>query len=286
MMNKLFDAVTSRLEEASVLDGPAGKLADVVAPLFSNRIVRQVASGTLIGHPLHPLLVTLPIGAWSSSLLFDALGDDEAASALVVLGIATAVPTAFTGLHDWSSTNGAERRVGLLHATANSIALSSYTASWFARRSGRRGLGVLLSLLGMGAVSGGGWLGGHLSYAMGVGVDTTAFQHSEEEWTDLGEPSQVVAGVLTPADLDGVPVVLTRLPDRIVAYADRCTHRGGPLHEGKLVDGCIQCPWHGSRFDPSTGEVRRGPASMPQRRYETRVVGGRVEVKLGKHPGV
>ncbi|MFL6063903.1 MAG: Rieske 2Fe-2S domain-containing protein [Friedmanniella sp.] len=277
MMNKLFDAVTSRLEEASVLDGPAGKLADVVAPLFSNRIVRQVASGTLIGHPLHPLLVTLPIGAWSSSLLFDALGDDEAASALVVLGIATAVPTAFTGLHDWSSTNGAERRVGLLHATANSIALSSYTASWFARRSGRRGLGVLLSLLGMGAVSGGGWLGGHLSYAMGVGVDTTAFQHSEEEWTDLGEPSQVVAGVLTPADLDGVPVVLTRLPDRIVAYADRCTHRGGPLHEGSIEDGCVVCPWHGSAFDLQDGSVVEGPASRPQASFEVRVVDGRLQ---------
>ena len=277
MMNKLFDAATSWLEKATVLDAPADALADAVGPVFSNRVVRHVASGTVIGHPLHPLLVALPIGAWTSALVFDALGDDDAASTMVVLGIATAVPTAFTGLHDWSSTNGAERRIGLLHATANTAALSAYAASWFARRSGRRGLGVLLSLLGMGAVSGGGWLGGHLAYAMGVGVDTTAFQHSEEEWTDLGEPSQVVAGQLSAADLDGVPLVLTRLGERVVAYADRCTHRGAPLHEGSIVDGCIVCPWHESAFDLADGSVAQGPATRPQASFEVRVVDGRLQ---------
>src|SRR4051812_41124317 len=105
MLNKLFEAVTSRLERASVLDAPANALADLVAPIYSQKTVRHLASGTLIGHPLHPLLVTLPIGAWTSALVFDLLGDDEAASTLVALGILTAVPTAFTGAHDWSSTN-------------------------------------------------------------------------------------------------------------------------------------------------------------------------------------
>jgi nitrite reductase/ring-hydroxylating ferredoxin subunit/uncharacterized membrane protein len=277
MMNKLFDAATSWLERARLLDGPAEKLSDLVAPVFSNDVVRQLASGTVIGHPLHPLLVTLPIGAWSSALVFDALGDDDAASTLVALGLVTAAPTAFTGLHDWTSTHGAERRIGLLHATFNTIGLSAYAASWLARRSGRRGLGVLLSVVGMSAVGGGGWLGGHLSYAMGVGVDTTAFQHSEEEWTDLGEPSQVLAGKLTAADLDGVPLVLTRWQDRVVAYADRCTHRGAPLHEGSIADGCVVCPWHGSAFALADGSVAQGPASRPQASFETRVVDGRLQ---------
>jgi nitrite reductase/ring-hydroxylating ferredoxin subunit len=277
MMNKLMDAVTSRLEKAAVLDGPAEKLAGAVTPVFGHPVVRHVASGTPIGHPLHPLLVTLPIGAWTSALVFDALGDDDAASTMVALGIVTAVPTAFTGLNDWSWTTGAERRVGLLHAAANTVALSAYTASWVARKSGRRGLGVVLSLLGMSAVSGGGWLGGHLAYAMGVGVDTTAFQHSEAEWTDLGEPARVVAGALTAADLDGVPVVLTRLRDGVVAYADRCTHRGAPLHEGTIAEGCIICPWHESAFDLQDGSVRQGPASRPQASFEVRVVEGRLQ---------
>jgi len=277
MMNRLFDAVTSRLEKATVLDAPGEALANAVAPVYDNRTVAHLASGAVIGHPVHPLLVTLPIGAWTSALVFDALGDDDAASTMVALGIVTALPTAFTGLHDWSSTHGAERRIGLLHATANTLALSAYTASWLARRSGRRGLGVLLSLAGMGAVSGGGWLGGHLAYAMGVGVDTTAFQHSEEEWTDLGEPSQVVAGGLTPADLDGVPLVLTRLDGRVVAYSDRCTHRGGPLHEGSIEDGCVVCPWHGSAFSLRDGTVEQGPATRPQASFEVRVVDGRLQ---------
>ena len=277
MLNKLFDKATSFLEQATVLDRPAEKLSDLVGPVFSQDTVRHVASGTVIGHPLHPLLVTLPIGAWTSALVFDALGDDEAASTLVALGIVTAVPTAFTGLHDWSSTTGAERRIGLLHATANTVGLSAYVASWLARRSGRRGLGVLLSVVGMSAVGGGGWLGGHLSYAMGVGVDTTAFQHSEEEWTDLGLPSDVVPGRLTAADLDGVPLVLTRWQDRVVAYADRCTHRGAPLHEGTIEDGCIVCPWHASAFELADGTVAQGPASRPQASFETRVVDGRLQ---------
>jgi nitrite reductase/ring-hydroxylating ferredoxin subunit/uncharacterized membrane protein len=277
MLNKLFDAVTSRLEKASVLDAPADALADAVGPLYSQKTVRHLASGTVIGHPLHPLLVTLPIGAWSSALVFDALGDDDAASTLVALGLLTALPTAFTGMHDWSSTHGAERRIGLLHAGFNSIALSAYAGSWLARRSGRRGLGVVLSLVGMSAVGGGGWLGGHLAYAMGVGVDTTAFQHSEPEWTDLGEPSEVVAGTLTGADLDGVPLVLTRLGDRVVAYADRCTHRGAPLHEGSIVDGCVVCPWHESAFDLQDGTVAQGPATRPQASFEVRVVDGRLQ---------
>jgi nitrite reductase/ring-hydroxylating ferredoxin subunit len=180
-------------------------------------------------------------------------------------------------VHDWSSTHGAERRIGLLHATANTVALSAYTASWLARRSGRRGLGVVLSLVGMGAVSGGGWLGGHLAYAMGVGVDTTAFQHSEPEWTDLGEPSRVVEGGLTAADLDGVPLVLTRLGSQVLAYSDRCTHRGAPLHEGSIEDGCIVCPWHGSAFSVRDGAVEQGPASRPQPSFEVRVVDGRLQ---------
>jgi len=277
MLNKLFDAATSWLERASVLDAPAEKLSDLVTPVVGNKVVRHLASGTVIGHPLHPLLVTLPIGAWSSALVLDALGDDDAATTLVALGLVTAVPTAFTGLHDWSSTHGAERRIGLLHATLNSVALSAYAASWVARRSGRRGLGVLLSVVGFSAVGGGGWLGGHLSYALGVGVDTTAFQHSEEEWTDLGDPSRVVAGRLTAADLDGVPVVLTRLSDRVVAYADRCTHRGAPLHEGTIADGCVVCPWHGSAFDLSDGSVAQGPATRPQASFEVRVLEGRLQ---------
>ena len=63
-----------------------------------------------IGHPLHPLLVTVPIGAWSSSVVFDLTGDKDAAAALVGLGVLTALPTAVAGLNDWRHTSGAGNR--------------------------------------------------------------------------------------------------------------------------------------------------------------------------------
>lgn len=279
MLNKLMDIATSSVEKASFLDPVGKKLSSLVSPVVQRPALRHLASGTPIGHPLHPLLIAIPIGAWSSALAFDALGDDDAASTLIALGVASALPTAYTGLSDWSYTNGAEQRVGLVHAAFNSMALSAYVASWLARRRGRRGLGVVLSLVGMAGVSGGGWLGGHLAYAMGVGVDTTAFQHSEAEWTDVGDPAEVLAGQLTAADLDGVPLVLTRLPDRVVAYADRCTHRGAPLHEGTVEDGCVVCPWHDSAFDLQDGSVARGPASRPQSSFEVRVSEGRLQAR-------
>jgi nitrite reductase/ring-hydroxylating ferredoxin subunit len=74
-------------------------------------------------------------------------------------------------------------------------------------------------------------------------------------------------------------VLLVRHSGQVHALADRCSHRGGPLHEGQLVDGCVQCPWHGSRFLLDDGTIARGPASRPQPAYETRVVEGRVQVR-------
>ena len=279
MLNKLVDTVTTRIERARSLDGPGGALVDLVAPVYENPVVRHVASGTPLGHPLHPLLVTVPIGAWTCAFVFDALGERGPARTLVGVGLLSAVPTAFTGLNDWSSTDGAERRVGLVHLAANTVGLTAYAASWLLRGQGRTGAGIVTSLLGMSAVAAGGWMGGHLAYALGVGVDTTAFQHSEESWTDLLGSEAVRSGELSLADLDGVPVVLTRLPDRVVAYADRCTHRGGPLHEGTLHDGCLTCPWHGGTFDLQDGSVTLGPPTRPAPAYEVREVDGRVQVR-------
>ena len=127
-------------------------------------------------------------------------------------------------------------------------------------------------------------MGGHLSYALGVGVDTTAFQHSPEAWTAVAADADVVPDRLLAASADGVPVLLTRAPDgTALVLADRCTHRGAPLHEGELRGGCIVCPWHGSEF-ALDGSVVRGPATRPQAAYETQVVDGRVFVRRADEP--
>lgn len=283
LLNKTLDVATARIERAKGLDALADPLAQAADKVLSSNRLTSLLSGTPIGHPMHPLLVTVPIGAWTSSLFFDATGQEEAADALVGLGVLSAIPTAMTGTSDWRHTSGAERRVGLVHAVANNVAAGAFAASWFARRAGRRRMGVTLSLVGATAVSFGGWLGGHLSYALGVGVDTTAFQHSEEAWTYLAEDNDVQPGVLRAADFDGVPVLLTRTDGGIVALADRCTHRGGPLHEGELVDGCVVCPWHGSAF-ATDGSVVSGPATRPQPAYQVRITDGQVFARRADEP--
>jgi nitrite reductase/ring-hydroxylating ferredoxin subunit len=173
---------------------------------------------------------------------------------------------------------GPERRIGSFHAVANAIALGLQSASWWTRRSGSRRRGAALSIAAFATTGVAGWLGGHLAHALGVGVDTTVFQHLPGDWTDTVDASDVGDG-LVRHDVDGVPIVMFRDDGRIVALADRCTHRGGPLHEGTLDNGCVTCPWHGSVFD-ADGNVRSGPATRPQPRLDVRIVDGRVQVRM------
>jgi nitrite reductase/ring-hydroxylating ferredoxin subunit/uncharacterized membrane protein len=275
ILNRTLDAVADRIERATELDGVADPVAESTDRVLGSGQLTDLLSGTPIGHPAHPLMVTVPIGAWTSSLFLDLIRQRKAADALVGVGVLTALPTALAGVSDWRHTDDAERRVGLVHAIANDIGVIAFASGWFARRAGRRDVGIVLSLAGATAIGVGGWLGGHLSYAMGVGVDTTAFQHGEHDWTYLCQESDVVAGELHAADLAGIPVVLTRTEGRIAALADRCTHRGAPLHEGELVDGCVVCPWHNSVF-ALDGSVVKGPATRPQSRFEVRTDDGQV----------
>ncbi|MCW2809969.1 MAG: hypothetical protein JWP61_427 [Friedmanniella sp.] len=273
---QILDRWADALEKATALDAPADLLAKVSDTVFASRKATDLASGTAVGHSVHPLLVALPIGSWSAAVVFDAVGDQDGARRLIGIGLLSALPTALTGLSDWSYTSEGERRVGLVHAGLNYLAIGAYAASWFARRGGHNGLGIGLSAVGGTVLTGAGWLGGHLSYALGVGVDTTAFQHSPEDWTPVGPAADVLAGQATAGDVGGVPIALTRDPlGHIVAVADRCTHRGGPLSEGEMRDGCFTCPWHGSEF-ALDGSVVAGPATRPQPAYEVQVRDGQV----------
>jgi nitrite reductase/ring-hydroxylating ferredoxin subunit/uncharacterized membrane protein len=281
---KVLEGLADRIERAEVLDPPAAWLSGVAQKVLNRRGIIDLVSGTPIGHSLHPLFVAIPIGAWTSAVVFYVLGDEDAARTLTGIGLLAAWPSAVTGASDWSYTDGGERRIGFVHAGLNYLAIFSYAGSWLARRSGKHGLGIGLSALGGSALGGAGWLGGHLAYALGVGVDTTAFQHNQDEWTAVGPADTVLAGQPTAGDLGGVPVLLTRDPDgQVVVLADRCTHRGAPLHEGEIKDGCIICPWHQSEF-ALDGSVVRGPATRPQPAYEVQVRDGEVFARRSDDP--
>ncbi|MFE5703670.1 Rieske 2Fe-2S domain-containing protein [Rhodococcus koreensis] len=270
------------VEHAETLDRPAGAVVTAINNWLPAGRIKDALSGTDLGHPLHPLLVTVPIGAWVSAGFLDALGGRgarPAATKLVGLGALAAVPATLTGASDWADTLGAERRVGAVHAVSNYAAVAAYLASWAARRRGRHGVGIGLSAAGAGLLGVSGWLGGHLSYAAGVGVDTTAFSTLPPDWTDAA-PETVLTGKEMAAVLVGtVSVLLVKRSGTVVALSNRCTHRGAPLHDGSLDDGCIECPWHGSRFGVADGRVVRGPATRPQQVYEARVRDGRIQVR-------
>ena len=283
MSSRFLDRIADRIEHAEQLDPVSKQVAGVADKLLANRRVTEIASGTPIGHPLHPLLVTIPIGSWTSSMIFDLTGDEQAADALVGIGVLSALPTAVAGVNDWRYTSGAEQRVGLVHAILNNVAVGTYGLSWLARKAGRRKTGIVLSILGAGVITASGWLGGHLSYALGVGVDTTAFTHSEQDWTWVADLTEIKAGELSQADIDGVALVLTRDGDGVVALADRCTYRGGPLHEGELRDGCIVCPWHGCMFSLD-GTVVGGPATRPLPAYQVKITDGQVYARRASEP--
>ena len=159
----ILQQTARRLERLEALDEVARPLAGAVGRAVRPRVVRNLLSGTDLGHPLPPMLTDLPIGAWVTSAPLDAAGGpaaEGAADLLVTAGVVAAVPTAAAGLNDWSDTAGPQTRVGLVHAAVNTTALSLYLASLVARARGRRRGGKALALAGLGVLPGGGYLGG------------------------------------------------------------------------------------------------------------------------------
>ncbi len=278
----ILHELVRRLEGIDALDKVAKPLTGLVGRALQPRPVRNVLSGTNLGHPLHPMLTDVPIGAWTMSTLLDTVGGREAepaADLLVGAGILGAVPTAASGLNDWSDTIGPERRVGMVHASANVAALALYVASLIARRQGNRGRGRALGLAGFGVLMGGAYLGGHLSWSTGVNVNHTAFEHRPGQWTPVLADAELAEGEHRKALAGEAPVLLYRQNGQVLALANTCSHAGGPLDEGEFADGCVTCPWHGSTFRLSDGTIVRGPASTPQPSYDSRVHNGQIEVR-------
>ncbi|HLH45595.1 MAG TPA: DUF2231 domain-containing protein [Acidimicrobiales bacterium] len=276
---RLAAALTERVDRVSIPDAVVHPLRKAAAAVRGLPGGTTVSTGTPLGHPLHPLLVTAPIGAWTSAWVLDLTGSSpEAARRLVGAGVVMALPTAAAGLADWLDTDGAEQSVGALHAVGNAAATLTYAASWMLRRR-HPGAGRAVGMAGALLATAAGWLGGHLVYTMGVGVDTNAFESGPQDWEEVTldgplRPDRAVRGEaggvgLACAEVGGAPAVL----------ADRCSHRGGPLSEGEVSEGCVTCPWHGSRFEMLTGAVRQGPASVPQPVYEARRRGTAIEAR-------
>lgn len=277
----------SRLERAGALDGVSDKMQKAVTTAVRPRTLRDLLHGTWLGHPLHPVLVQVPVGAFISAAVLDLMperlvpGARKAATALIATGTAAVPPAALAGWVDWSEQTKDRRRVGLVHAASNLVATGLYVSSLVARLRGQHARGRTLAFAGLSLAGAGAYLGGHLSYAQGAGISHAATEVTRlpQEWTEVGSLASLPDRKPVVRMAGDVPVLLYREGGQVSALIERCSHEGGPLGEGEVADGCVVCPWHGSTFRLTDGLATQGPAANDQPVVPVRVQGGSVSVR-------
>jgi nitrite reductase/ring-hydroxylating ferredoxin subunit/uncharacterized membrane protein len=286
-MNMRMHDVATGIEKLDRLDAIAEPLGNAAKKMIPAGGLKDLLSGTWLGHQLHPLLTDIPIGSFTSATLLDLVGGrraQPAANLLAAVGVISTLPTAAAGLADWSDTYGPARRVGVVHAAANAVGVGFYMASISARRRGKRFSATALGLMGMGTMSIGGYLGGHLTLVRGVGVSHTFLEDPAREWKTAASDGELRPGEPLVVELDDVPTLLYRSGTRTYALSNRCTHAGGPLNEGEFDESasrgpCVKCPWHQSVFRLEDGAVVHGPAAVPEPTFDVRAIGDKVEVR-------
>jgi len=253
--------------------GPAGQQA------------KNAMHGVWLGHPLHPVFTDLPLGAWTTGLVLDAVasvnrdrGMARAADVAIAVGLAAAAGAAVTGLTDWSETSGRSRRTGLVHGLLNIAATTLYATAYLLRKNGSRSSGQTCALAGYSIAIGAAWLGGDLVYGQRVGV-THAAVDAPGAFTVMANSTEVPDDSMKRARKDDADLLLVRQRGRVCALAHPCAHMGGPLSEGTLKNGSVVCPWHGSEFGLDDGHVINGPATQNQPSLDARERDGRIEVK-------
>ena len=272
-----------KIEREDRLDPMVARLKGLAGRLPSGT-VRDVLNGVPLGHPLHPILIHLPMGTWTAAVLLDLLPGDHRreARALVDIGLLTVSPAVLSGLADWAQQHERQQRVGVVHAAVNGVGTLLFGASSLARARGRWGRGRTLALAGLGAIGLGGALGGHIAYHRAGGANSAdhLVDLVPEGWHDLGPLERFPEADPAGDDIEGVPVVVARTEGSVSVLVGTCPHMGAPLAEGELTDGCVRCPWHGSEFRLDGGTVVHGPATAPVEPLETSIVEGRLWVRL------
>ncbi len=272
-LDPLADAIGPAMRKALDSAGPLGPFADVL-------------HGTPLGHPLHPAASDIPIGAWSLAAIFDALEASgktayaPASDLAIGVGLAGAVVAIASGWAEWSDTKDDPRRLGLAHAMINAVGFNLYIASLALRLRGNRSAGLATSFAGYAFASFAAYLGGELSFGMGLGTKHTAKPNVPPSDFTPVLPASQVRDEPVRIEAGGIAMLLSRgATGQISAVSAICTHRGAPLEQGTFDDGCVTCPWHHAQFSLATGDAVRGPATFPLAHFETRVNDGIIEVR-------
>jgi nitrite reductase/ring-hydroxylating ferredoxin subunit/uncharacterized membrane protein len=246
--------------------------------------VRDLLNGRWLGHPLHAVLTDAPIGILFLVIVFDVIGQPVAAVWSLAIGILAMLAAALAGSADYADTDGRARERATLHSTLMVLALVLYLISLLLRLGPGAPLDPVpatagwLSVASFLILSAGAYVGGDVVYMLGNMVNRHAFRGAGAKWIAL-EPAEVEGGMIPEgrpikARLGINQLVLVRQGDKILALHDTCAHAGGPLNEGKLVDGEIECPWHYSRYRLDNGNVVGGPSVYDQPAYEVRAKEG------------
>ena len=279
-----------QIADQPALDTVAEPLANTIKNVYSSagepgRLAKDAMHGVWLGHPLHPVFTDVPIGAWTTGLVLDAMAAtrnepvlEQAADMAIAVGLVGAAGAALTGLTDWSETSGRSRRTGLVHGLLNIAATTLYATAWVLRKRGARATGQSCALAGYTIAAGAAWLGGDLVYDQRIGV-THAVVDEPESFTAVAKSSDIPDGSMRRVRHGDLDLLLVRQDGRVCALAHSCSHLGGPLSEGTLKDGSVVCPWHGSEFALDDGHVMNGPATQNQPCLDVRERDGRIEVK-------
>jgi nitrite reductase/ring-hydroxylating ferredoxin subunit len=266
-------AMTRLVDAQSRWAQPLGeRLVAIISPVFARLpSIKDLLNGTWLGHPLHATLTDVPIGALTLMVVLDLVRQDGAADIALSIGIVTMIAAAFSGSADYVDTHGRSRTVATVHASVMIAALLVLLVSLGLRLAGDdlRPLGIVVGLAGYLVLLAGAFAGGEIVFSHGYPVDRHAWRSPPREWRRL-DVDDVPAGRPVAAKVGSESIVLVRQGDAIHALAAVCAHAGGPLAEGSIEDGCVVCPWHGSSFDLTTGERRRGPSVYDQPRFEVR----------------
>lgn len=258
------------------------------------------SKASLGGHPIHPMLIPFPFAFLAGACLFDLAGwwfaDLELSYTgrnLTLAGIGMGLVAAVPGIVDYFGSvppRSSGKQRATRHALANVSALALFGVSYLLREDGEATPATLVvEIAGLALLSIGGYLGGTLVFRNQIGVDHRyARAGTWQEISVRKAADRVVVAESGDLDVDqmklvhanGTRVALARIEKGYAAFDDRCPHKGGPLSDGALICGIVQCPWHGSQFDVTTGAVKCGPANKKIGTHRVEESNGQVRLGL------
>src|ERR671911_451277 len=101
----------------------------------------------------------------------------------------------------------------------------------------------------------------------------------EEDFVKVSDTEDIQPSHMKEVQVDGENICIANVEGKYYTIGSICTHEGGPLADGTLEGYEVECPWHGSKFDVRTGEVKNPPASEPEPSYQVKVDGTNILIK-------